>query len=455
MTKRTPTGVAQKLEKLGLGRRTLLRGVLAGTTVAVGLPALDLFLNESGTAYAGGVGLPTRFGIFFFGNGVIPSVWNPPLGRSIAPDTYEWEARGMLEPLADVKSLCSVVSGTKVLTTNTNPHLSGPAGLFAGADLVDGTFVDKSIDQRIADEIGDTRFRSLQVGVQPSDFCHSMTGPAMVNPPETNPFALYERIFGAGFRLPGEVGMVDPRLGLRRSVLDAVSDQTTRLQRRVGAADRARLDQHFTGIRELELQLARLEEDPPMLDACARPVMPEADYPDIEGRPQLELKNRAICDLLVMAMACDQTRVFYDMFSQSVNNMLFLDAVSGHHQLTHDEPDPQPEHERIVRFIVSQFAYLVSAMQAVREGDGTLLDHSAVLFTTDCSLSRTHALDDYPMVIAGNASGALRTNVHYRSPSNENASKVALTLMNAVGVTAAEYGFGEAHTRDSLGAIET
>jgi hypothetical protein len=434
----------------------MLRGVLAGGTVAIGLPALDLFLNESGTAYAGGMGFPTRFGIFFFGNGVIPRLWNPALGESVGTDTYRWEATGLLEPLAEVKSHCTVVSGTKVLTTNTNPHGSGPAGLFAGADLVDGTFVGPSVDQRVADEIGATRFRSLQVGVQPSDFCHSMTGPAMVNPPVTNPFTLYERIFGEGFRLPGEMGMVDPRIGLRRSVLDAVSEQTQRLRSRVGAADRARLDQHFEGIRELEGQLARLEEDPPMLDACGRPeTVPEMDYPDLDGRPQLQLKNRVICDLLVMALACDQTRVFYDAFSQPVNNMLFLDLATGHHQLTHDEPDPQPLHERVVRFSIAQFAYLVSRMAAVPEGDGSLLDHSAVLCTTDCSFGRTHAIDDYPMVIAGGASGALRQDIHYRSPSNENASKVMLTLMRAVGARAAEYGFGEAHTMDGLGAIET
>lgn len=443
------------MSKLGLSRRTMLRGVLAGATVTVGLPALDLFLNESGTAYAGGTAFPKRFGIFFFGNGVIPRLWNPALGASLGPDTYEWEATGLLEPLAGVKQHCTVVSGTKVLTTNTNPHGSGPAGLFAGADLVDGTFVGPSVDQRIAAEIGATRFRSLQVGVQPSDFCHSMTGPAMVNPPETSPFALYERIFGTGFRLPGEMGMVDPRIGLRRSVLDAVGEQSTRLRARVGTADRARLDQHFTGIRELEQQLARLEEDPPVLDACGRPMMPEADYPDLEGRPQLQAKSRAICDLVVMALACDQTRVFFDAFSMPVNNMLFLDVESGHHQLTHDEPDPQPLHERIVRFTMGEFAYLVERMASVAEGgDETLLDHSAVLCTTDCSFGRTHAIDDYPMVIAGRAGGALVPNIHYRSPSNENASKVMLTLIRAVGARADEYGFEEAHTTDGLGAIE-
>jgi len=441
------------MKRPSLTRRTMLRGVLAGATVAVGLPALDLFLNESGTAYAGGTAFPMRFGIFFFGNGLVPD-WSPAPGASVGPGTYEWEATGLLEPLAGVKQHCTVVSGMKVLTTNTNPHGSGPAGLFSGADLVDGTFVGPSVDQRIAAQISETRFRSLQVGVQPSDFCHSMTGAAMVNPPETNPFALYERIFGTGFRLPGEMGTVDPRIGLRRSVLDAVVEQSARLRARVGRADQDRLDQHFTGIRELEQQLARLERDPPVLEACSRPPMPEADYPDIEGRPQLQAKSRAICDLLVMALACDQTQVFFDAFSMPVNNMLFLDVESGHHQLTHDEPDPQPEHHRIVRFTMGEFAYLVERMAAVPEGDETLLDHSAILCTTDCSNGRTHALTDYPMIIAGRAGGALRPGVHYRATGAENASKVMLTLMRAVGARADEYGFGEAHTTDSLSAIE-
>jgi hypothetical protein len=436
-----------------MDRRTLLRGMLGGAAVAIGLPALDIFVNEPGTAYADGSGFPKRFGIFFFGNGLIRD-WAPAPGRMVGTNTFEWEATELLEPLAPVKQHLTVVSGTKVLTTNTNPHGSGPAGLFAGADLVDGTFVGPSVDQRIAQAIGATRFRSLQVGVQPSDFCHSMTGPAMVNPPETNPFRLFERIFGTGFRLPGEMGTIDPRIGLRRSVLDAVGDQAQRLRARVGTVDRARLDQHFEGIRELEMQLARLEEDPPVLDACARPPMPEADYPDLEGRPQLQRKSRAICDLVVMAMACDQTRVFFDAFSQPVNNMLFLDVESGHHQLTHDEPDPQPEHRRIVRFTMGEFAYLVERMASVTEGAGTLLDHSAVLCTTDCSFGRTHEIGDYPMIIAGGADGALRPGVHYRSTSNENASKVMLTLMRAMDVRADEYGFDEARTSDGLGAIE-
>jgi hypothetical protein len=154
-----------------------------------------------------------------------------------------------------------------------------------------------------------------------------------------------------------------------------------------------------------------------------------------------------------MAMACDQTRVFFDAFSQPVNNMLFLDVESGHHQLTHDEPDPQPEHRRIVQFTMGELAYLIARMASVREGAETLLDHAALLATTDCSNGRTHDITDYPLLIAGRANGALRTGVHYQS-FNENASKVMLTLMRAMGLRDESYGFGDARTTESLGAIE-
>jgi hypothetical protein len=434
--------------KTRLDRRTMLRGMLGGAAVAIGLPALEIFLNDTGTAYAGGGGFPTRFGTFFFGNGVLPTRWTPSGGSG--PLTTLSPQLSLLE---SVKAHCTVVSGMRVLASNTTPHGSGPAGLLSGSDVVDGAWVATTIDQRIAQEVGGTtRFRSLQVGVQRSTNSVSMSGPRLMNPTESDPLALFERIFGAGFRLPGETTEVDPRIGLRRSVLDAVSDQTRRLQSRVGTADRTRLEEHLHSIRDLERQLAALEEDPPVLDACSRPMMP-GDFPDIEGRPQLAAKSRAICDLLVMAMACDQTRVFLDMFSQSVNNMLFLDTDAGHHQLTHDEVGDQPNVDRIVTFIVGEFAYLIERMRQVQEGSGTLLDHSAVLLTTDCSYCRTHALDEYPLVIAGTANGALRQGLHITAPG-ENASKLMLSLLRACGVASASYGVGPALAREGLGAIE-
>jgi hypothetical protein len=142
------------------------------------------------------------------------------------------------------------------------------------------------------------------------------------------------------------------------------------------------------------------------------------------------------------------------MFTQPVNNTLFLDVPSGHHQLTHDEVDPQPQVERIVTFILGEYGYLVDKLYGIMEGPSRLLDRCAILGTTDVSYGRTHSLDDYPILIAGSACGALRPGIHVQS-LGENASKLPLTLMNAVGVTQTEYGRGPAHTTDQLSEILT
>jgi hypothetical protein len=357
-----------------------------------------------------------------------------------------------------VQSDVSVVSGMRVLTTNTSPHGSGPAGLFSGADLVDDTFVGPSLDQVIADGMvaagaSERRFHSIEFGVERSTSSWSMTGPHMVNPPECDPFSLYSTIFGPDFRLPGDHSGPDPRIVLRQSVLSGVGDQIARVQSRVGAADRARLDQHLSGIRDLENQLTLLAMAPTAPACTARPSMPMMDYPDLDGRPQMQAIHRVMSDMLAITLACDQTRTFFEMFSQPVNNTLFLDATAGHHQLTHDEPDPQPQVERIVTFIIGEFAYLVQKLGSIHEGSSRLLDRCAILGTTDVSYGRTHSLEDYPMLIAGTSCGALRSGIHYRSLSGENASKVPLSLMNAVGVTTASYGMGAAQTSDTLGAI--
>jgi hypothetical protein len=431
----------------------MLRGMLGGSAVAVGLPALELFLNDSGTAYADCPGgLPTVFGTFYWGNGMIPADWNPTTTGA------GYDLPTMLQPLAPIQSDVSIVSGMRVLTTNTSPHGSGPAGLFSGADLVDDTFVGPSLDQVIADGLvaagaSERRFHSVEIGIERSTSSWSMTGPHMVNPPECDPFSLYTRIFGPEFRLPGDMSMPDPRIALRQSVLDGVRDQSARLRTRVGTADRARLDQHLEGIRALETQLLALAMAPTAPACTARPTTPDMMYPDLDGRPQMQAIHRVMVDMLAVALACDQTRTFFEMFTQPVNNTLFLDATAGHHQLTHDEADPQPQVARIVTFIVGEFAYLVQKLASISEGSSRLLDRCAILGTTDVSYGRTHSLEDYPMMIAGNACGALRSGVHYRSLSGENASKIPLTLLNAVGVTATEYGRGAAHTTDTLGAI--
>lgn len=440
------------MSKLKLTRRTVLRGMLGGAAISIALPPLEAFFNASGTALADGSTIPKRFGLFFWGNGVLPGRWVPPtIGEN-------FELSDQLAPLASVREHLTVISGMKVTVKNTEPHTSGVAGILTGAPLLETaghkTFKSPSIDQVIAATMaGKTRFRSLEFGAKPGSGV-STNGPDSMNPPERSPRAFFDRIFGSGFTKPGETGEPDPMLGLRRSILDAVMADVDALTPRLSSSDRQRLDQHLTGIRELEQRIAFAETHPPSLQACSLPGEPNEDYPDIEGRPQLSAIHRAMVDTMVMALACDQTRVFSSCFVESVSNNLFPGSPSGHHQLTHDEPGDQPEVHKIVLQIMQEFTYLIEKLKSVEEGDGTLLDRCLVLGTTDCSFGRTHALDEFPIVLAGNAGGVIKNNLHYRSTSGENASTAILSVLRAMDVVAADWGQDEAHVTDSLRAIE-
>jgi hypothetical protein len=436
-----------------LSRRTVLRGLLGGAAVSVALPTLDIFLNDSGTALADGSAFPRRFGIFFWGNGMLPDRWRP-IGTGSGD---EWQLSEQLTPLAPHKDVISVVTGMDVLVPNTLPHGAGAGGFLSGARIqVSGeehTFTQPTIDQMLAQSVGSqTRFRSLEVGVEPGVKGRSFNGPNSINPPETSPYALYQRLFGAGFVEPGEEPVIDPRIALRRSVLDAVMDDSRKLQDRVSSADRMRLEQHFDGVRDLELRLKRLQEDPPTLASCQRPEAPDASYPPIDGRPQLREVNRVMSDLVSMALACDQTRVFSIWFSEPVGNVLYPGATAGHHQLTHDEPGAQDGVNNIVVQIMQSYGDLLGGLRAVPEGEQTLLDHCAVLATSDVSFGRQHLLSDFPIIIGGSAGGFLRTNMHHQT-LGENASKVMLTLLRSQGLNVAEFGHDEAWVDEGLDAI--
>jgi hypothetical protein len=410
-------------------------------------------LDSRGRALACGGAIPRRFGLFFWGNGNRPDQWTP---QAEGPD---WELTPELAPLAEVKSKIAIVSGLSVKVPNTVPHTSGAAGLLSGYAVVssggDDTFAAPTVDQLIAAEIGgDTLFPSLQTAATDSSG-NSWNGPNSRNPPETDPYTLYQRLFGDTFREPGEEGVIDPTLGLRRSVLDSVMTDIGALQGQLGAADRARLDQHLTGVRELEQRLAKLEEDPPSLESCARPsTLPEASYPDVDGRPQISARSRIICDMMAMALACDQTRVFGHYLTDPVSNHLFPDATAGHHNLTHDEGGDQPEVHAITVQIVEELAYLVKVLDAVPEGDGTLLDNCAVLGCSEVSLGQTHQIDEMPIVLAGTACGSLRTGTHIRSYTADSASKLMLTLVRAMDILAPSFGADDAYAEDGLSEIE-
>ncbi|MEZ4321367.1 MAG: DUF1552 domain-containing protein [Myxococcota bacterium] len=434
-----------------MNRRTLLRGVLGGTAVGLGLPLLDCMLDTNGTALASGGALPVRFGLFFWGNGVVPDQWVPE-GTGTG-----WVASPELAPLDPLRSVITVVSGMSMRLPNIHPHSSGAAGILSGAPvLVDNpsSFSAPSIDQIIAAEVGgNTLYRSLQTASTDISGL-SFNGPNSKNPAESDPYALYERLFGPTFVEPGGTAVVDPRLGLRRSVLDAVMGDITTLQGRLGASDRTRLDQHLTGVRELETRLARLQEDPTDLEACVSPDAPLPSFPDLEGRPQLQERNRAMAKLLAMACACDQTRVFGHYFTEPINDVLFTGASAGHHDLTHNEPGSQPEVHAITVQCMEAYAAFVEEFQAIPEGGATLLDSCAILGATEHSLGRTHSVDDLPLLIAGSACGQIVNGVHHRGVGQDNVSKVALTLVRACGVLLPTFGVDDAQTSDGLSEIE-
>lgn len=430
-----------------LSRRAVLKGMLGGAAVSVGLPPLMAMMNGNGTAYAGTSSFPKRFGVWFWGNGVLPGDWLP------AQEGPGYTLSPILSPLAALQDRLLLVSGTRVATLNTAPHEAGPAGLLSGDQPRNGTIALPTIDQVIAAQIGsETRFKSLETGVQKATKSLSFSGPNLMNPVESDPAAIFRRLFGDGFRRPGSTSAPDPRLALDRSVLDAVKDQSARLRSKLGAEDRRRLDEHLEGIAVIERQIRRQQENPPVLAACVPPESEPVVPADIAGRPDMRERSRLVSDLLAMALACDQTRVFFNMYTQPINNTLFEGAPAGHHQLTHDEPGDQPNVRAILQLIMHDFAYFLSALKNVQEGDGALLDNTLILATTDCGYGRNHSLDEYPIMLAGGSAFGIRNGEHVRA-RDENASKVSLAILQAMGVRATDFGVGDGHVSAPLEAV--
>lgn len=452
------------MRKLTLGRRTLLRGTLGGLAVAIGLPPLEAMFNTHGTAHADGSAVPKRLGIFFWGNGVKLDRWVP------AGTGMSWEPSPELEPLRALRDSVSIVSGMNLMTGNERGHHAGCVGILSGAGMVSqphpnsmyaSTFSRPTIDQVAAMQIGQgTRFRSLEVGISTRVInvegttlnYLSHNGPDSPNPPEYDPGKLFDRVFGmdaGGLSQP--LGQVSRQL--RKSVLDAVMADVGELRGRVGQRDQQRLEQHLDNIRAIENRLG--SGGTVVAAGCTTPARP-APLRDQNGKEPLAERMKAMSELLAMTLACDHTRVFSVMFSGSVGSTVFwqVGVDGGHHALTHDEPGDQPEVHKTTVFTMEQLAVLLGALRAIPEGDGTLLDQCAILASSDCADGREHSIQDYPIVVAGRAGGALRTGVHYRS-DGENTNKVLLSLLRGVGLPLSEFGTKGALVREGCSAIET
>jgi len=459
------------MRKLILNRRTVLRGALGGVGISVGLPPLEAMFNANGTAYAqSNAAIPKRLGLFFWGNGVKLDRWVP------STTGAGWTPSPSLQPFATagVKDYVNVVTGMNIKSGNERGHHSGLTGIMSGAALIAephpnsnyvSTYSQPSIDQVAAGVIGTTtRFKSLEVGVSKKvvdgegTTLHylSHNGPDSFNPPEYNPVNVFNRLFGTDFVPPmGGTPVVDVTKTLRKSVLDAVLADMNTLKGRVGATDKIRLDSHMNNVRSLENRLVSATPTlPPGSTACVRPAQPTK--PSTSGGEPIKATNKAMSDLIAMALACDQTRVFSVMFSGSVGYTVFSDIgiTTGHHDLTHDEAGDQPQVQASTVYTMEQFAVLLAALKAIPEGAGNLLDSCAILASSDTADGRDHSITNYPILVAGSAGGKLKfPSVHYKS-NGENTTMVLLSILRSVGLSLTEFGTGGGRVTASCTAIE-
>ena len=439
-----------------LSRRRVLRGMLGAGAVTVALPFLDCFLNANGTALASGVPLPVRFGTWFWGLGLTPLRWTPPKPGA------DYEILTELRPIEKLKRKVSLFSGFDVILDGAPnfPHISGNYGLRTGmAPQKPGQIPGASFDVAIAGAIGaGTRFRSLDLTCA-GDKKHSYSFEAagVVNPAEASPAAAYARIFGSEFQDPNNAAFApDPRTMARQSVLSAIGEDRQALLRELGAADRQRLEEYFTSLRDLENKLAVQLQKPPPADSCRVPGKTDAGARDNEVGAVIET-HTLMGRLLAMALACNQTRVFNVVFSASSSELRRLGDNSFHHQLTHEEPIDkelgfQPKSTWFVERSMEAWGAFLATLDAVKEGDGTLLDNCAVLAHSDSWLARTHTIMGIPMMLAGSAGGRLKSGLHIVG-NGQTTSRLALTVQQAMGVAIDRWGAKSMETSKPIGEI--
>ena len=396
-----------------LSRRTFLKRIgLGGATIHVGLPALAAMFNDAGTAYADDVNGTTskiekRFVFWFNGNGIPEKYWIP---RVTGPD---FEFTPCLAPLERFRRDIHVVTGLDSpaarLPGPGNSHYPSMSALISGRVYTGRGAGGASFDQWVANTIGgDTRFRSLQIGV-----CQESFGEAIQNnlswadrdrplPPEHFPHRLFDRIFGRHGQ-----GWINRQ----RSILDLIQEEAKSLVSRLGAADRRRVDEYLSSVRELERSIASLPPD--YREVVERP--PEGG--DLKDWPRIA---RLQSDLLAHALASRQTCVASYMLSkcQGLSRFPWLGhTTQRHHEYTHGTVET-PQGMRILRDIcrwhVEEFAYLIAKLKSMPEGEGTLLDHTCLLFVHEHAEANSHKNNNLALILAGHVS-SMKTGIHTRT----------------------------------------
>ncbi len=427
--------------------RMTRRGLLKGAAgLALALPLLPSLQARAQTR-GGGI-YPKRFITFFHPNGVLPSHWFP----QQSANERDFSFAPSLQPLEPFREDVLQLVGVDlkcVAPGPGEPHQRGMGALLTGWHLNEGNMVGGdgslagwakgiSIDQRIAQVHGsETKLGSLLLGIRSKggDVRHhlSYAGDNQPLPVIDDPVQAWNRAFADFTGSDPEALRIRRRRG---SVLDAVRGQLAEIQKRLPGEERVQLDQHLALVQDLERRLAATTNGA----MCERPQTPATMAPD--SSTTMPDVSQLQIDLMVMAMACDITRVGSLQFSQAQNHINFpwLESHWDGHALSHlGSSDPGRQEIALRdRWYAEKFAYLLGRLKAIPEGDGTMLDHTLVFWCNELSEGYTHSHVGMPFVLAGGAAGFRNGRcVRYNGASHSN---LLLSILRGFDIDDATFG---------------
>ena len=433
------------------------RAFLRGAGAAVALPLLDSMLP----AFAAETSKPNlRFSIFYVPNGIIMGKWTP------ATEGASFELTPIMKPLAGFRENLLVLSGLAQNQGHSMPgeiagdHPRASASyltcvhpkMTSGPDLRAGT----SVDQIAAGELAkQTQLASLELGIETADVlgsCESAYSCAYYNtiswknpntplPMENNPRAIFERLFGESDSTDREERLA--RIQEKRSVLDFVSRGVSRLMKDVGPSDRVKVTQYLEAVRDVERRIQMAEEQ-------SSREMPTLHRPT--GIPATFTEHiKLMIDLQVLAYQSDLTRVGTLMVGHEMGLQAYpeLGFADPYHPLTHHNGDP----EKVAKVIqidthhTQILAYFLEKLRATPDGDGTLLDHSLLIYGSGLSDGNIHAHDNLPLLLVSGKDSQIKGGRHLRYPPGTPMANLYLTLLDKLGVHVDKLG-------DSTGRLD-
>jgi hypothetical protein len=430
------------VSRKSLPRRTLLKG--AGATLA--LP----FLDAMAPALSAAATSTPRVGFIYVSHGVIWDDWRP---KTVGPD---FELTTNLKPLEKLKGQFNICSGLSHLEADTKgdgsgDHTRASAAWLTGVHVYDRTRpgvevkVATSADQLIARELGkDTPLPSLELttdtasqGSCDSGDCFyvntvSWRNETTPNLTENHPRIVFERLFGDG----GSAAERRARVRATGSILDSVSAEAARLAKSLGRSDRTKLSEYMESVREIETRIQNAEKQ--SVESIALPERPIS----IPGT--FEEHTKLMFDLLVLAYQADMTRVFTFIMARELSLRPYpaISVPEAHHSVSHhrDDPELMAKKSLIDTHHVRMLAYFLEKMAATPDGDGSLLDHSLILYGSGMGNGNLHRHSDIPVLLAGKLGGKVKTGHHYMYKYDTPMCNLLLSIMDKTGVKIDSFG---------------